>query len=60
MMVVISIAQYLTNKGEHTMLHKINKNVYIKPQKECKHNIVFLHRSCFENQFHCKDVVLKG
>ena len=27
-----SMGQYLTNKGEHTMLYKINRNVYIKPQ----------------------------
>ena len=26
--VVISIAQYLTNKGEHTTLYKINKNLH--------------------------------
>ena len=27
---VISIAQYLTDKGEHTALYKTNNNVYIK------------------------------
>ena len=27
---VISMAPYLTDKGEHTALYKINKNVYIK------------------------------
>ena len=26
---VISIAPYLTDKGEHTMLYKINKNIYM-------------------------------
>ena len=26
------IAQFLTNKGKHTVLYKINKNVHIKPQ----------------------------
>ena len=30
---VISIAWYFTNKGEHAMLFKINKIVFIKPQK---------------------------
>ena len=29
----ISVVLYLTNKGEHTMLYKINKNVYIKTSK---------------------------
>ena len=28
---IISIVPYLTNKGEHTALYKINKNVYINP-----------------------------
>ena len=32
--VVISVAPYLTIMGEHTMLYKLNKNVYITPQKE--------------------------
>ena len=32
--VVISIALYLTNKGEHTVHYKIKKNIYIKPQKQ--------------------------
>ena len=27
---VISVALYLTDKGEHTALYKINENVYIK------------------------------
>lgn len=30
---VISVALYLTNKGEHAVLYKINKNVYIKASK---------------------------
>ena len=29
---VIATVQYLTNKGEHTILYKIHKNVYIKTQ----------------------------
>ena len=28
---VISEVQYFTDKGECTMLYKVNKNVYIKP-----------------------------
>ena len=40
---VISVALYLTDKGEHTMLYKFNNNVYIKtsalllpiPNKPC-------------------------
>ena len=31
---VISIAAYLTDKGEHTALYKINKNVYIEISKK--------------------------
>ena len=30
---VIYILQYFTSTGEHIALYKINKNVYIKPQK---------------------------
>ena len=30
---VIFIALYLTDKGEHTTLYKINNNVYIKTSK---------------------------
>ena len=29
----ISVVLYLTNKGEHTVIYKINKNVYIKTSK---------------------------
>ena len=29
---MIYIVWYLTDKGEHTALYKINKNVYVKPQ----------------------------
>ena len=29
----ISKAAHFTDMGEHTVLYKINKNVYIKPQK---------------------------
>ena len=41
--VVISVAPYLTDKGEHTALYKINKNAYIKTLKRImlySHNIV--------------------
>ena len=31
---VIYIALYLTNKGEHTTLYKINNNIYIKTFKK--------------------------
>ena len=30
---VVSIAVYLTDKGQHIMLYKINKNVYIRTSK---------------------------
>ena len=30
---VISVALYLTNKAEHTMLYKINNNVHTKTSK---------------------------
>ena len=30
---VISVVLYLTDKGEHTALYKINRNVGIKPHK---------------------------
>ena len=30
---VISIALYLIDKCEHIALYKINKNVYMKPQR---------------------------
>ena len=33
MLAVISIALYLTDKGEHTALYKINKNIHIKTSK---------------------------
>ena len=38
---IIFIAWHLTDKGEHTTLHQINKNLFIKPQTY-KHNIVLL------------------
>ena len=31
--VVISVAPYLTVMGEQTMLYKLNKNVYTTPEK---------------------------
>ena len=36
--------RYLTNKGEHTVLYKININVYIKPQK--LYINILLHSLC--------------
>ena len=43
---VIAIAPYLIDKGEHTALYKINKNVGKKTSKIIyKHNIVFLARA---------------
>ena len=41
---VISIPPYLTDKGEHADLYKINNNVCIKTSnnKSCSHNIIFL------------------
>ena len=37
---VILMVWYFTDKGEHTVLYKINKNVYMKPKY--KYDIVFL------------------
>ena len=42
---VISIAQYLTDKGEHTALYKILNNVYIKSSKKIKHIVIILYSS---------------
>ena len=42
MMTIISIALYLTDKGERTVLYKIYKNVLIKPKNVLKRNIVLL------------------
>ena len=45
MIMIISIAPYFTDKGAHTALYKINKNVCIKTCKNGKlysHSIVFL------------------
>ena len=41
---VISTPPYLTDKGEHADLYKINNNVCIKTSdnKSCSHNIIFL------------------
>ena len=37
---VISIAPYLTNRAEHTVLYKININIYIKNLKTTTTNFV--------------------
>ena len=42
---VISIAPYLTDKGEHTALYKINHNVYIKTSKIINYIVVILYSS---------------
>ena len=42
MMTIIYIAPYLTDKGEHTVLYKIYKNVLIKPKNNFNRNIVLL------------------
>ena len=39
---VISIASYLTDKGEHTAFYKINNNVYIKTSKIINYYIVLI------------------
>ena len=39
---VISIASYLTDKGEHTAFYKINNNVYIKNSKIINYYIVLI------------------
>ena len=40
---VISIAPYLTDKGEHTSLYKINNNVYSKTSKILNYVVIILH-----------------
>ena len=42
---VISTAQYLTNKSEHTALDMINNNVYIKTSKIISYIVIILHSS---------------
>ena len=37
------IAPYLTNKGEHTALYKINNNGYIKTSKIINYIVIILH-----------------
>ena len=41
--VVISVAPYLTNKAEHTLLYKINNNVYIKTSKGINYIVIILY-----------------
>ena len=41
--VVISIAPCLTDKGEQTALYKINNNVYIKTSKILNYIVIILH-----------------
>ena len=51
--VVIFIAPYLTDRGEHTTLYKNNNNVYIKTSKIVyDHNIVFLTHACAHTRTH--------
>ena len=43
---IISLAPYFADKGEHTALYKNYKNVYINGSKIIySHNIVFLERT---------------
>ena len=42
---VISTAQYLTNKSEHTALDMISNNVYIKTSKMISYIVIILHPS---------------
>ena len=41
--VVISVALYLTSKGGHTMLYKIQNNVYIKTSKIINYIVIILY-----------------
>ena len=41
--VVISLALYLTDKGEHTALYKINNKVYIKTSKMINCIVIILY-----------------
>ena len=43
--VVISVALHLANKGEHTMLYKIQNNVYIKTSKIINYIVIILYSS---------------
>ena len=50
---VIAIAPYLIDKGDHTALYKINKNMCKKTSKIIyKHNIVFLARARTDARTH--------
>ena len=42
---VISIAPYLTDKGGHIALYKINNNVYIKTSKIINYVVIILYSS---------------
>ena len=43
--VVISIAPYLTDKGEYTALYKVNNNVNIKTSKIMSYIVIILYSS---------------
>ena len=40
---LISIEPYLTDKGEHTALYKINNIVYIKTSKRINYTVIILY-----------------
>ena len=42
---VISVAWYLTNKGEHATLYKINNNVYSETSKIISYKVIILYSS---------------
>ena len=42
---VISIALYLTDRGELTALYKINNNVYIKTSKIINYVVIILYHT---------------
>ena len=52
--VVISVAPYLTNKGEHTVLYKINNNLYIKTSKGINYIVIILYFSHAHARTHAR------
>ena len=40
---VISIVPYLTDKGEHTTLYKINNNVCIKTSQTMNYTVIIMY-----------------
>ena len=59
---VIFVAPYLTDKGEHTALYKVNNNVYIKTSKIISYIVIvsFAHACAYTKQVHRRNVTREG